>query len=96
MIELGYQCDMVRSVTELDQAIQELREPFTITRPDFEPDFSHQPLQLQSERERIDLLLRNQAIGGDILRKKFIFPEAYERLRSTMREHLKKGTGIKK
>jgi hypothetical protein len=89
MIELGYQCDMIRSVTELDQAIQELREPFTITRPDFDPDFSHQSLQLQSERARIDLLLQNQAAGGDVLRRKFIFPEAYERLRNTIREHQK-------
>lgn len=86
MIALGYQCDMVHSVRELYKAIQELREPFTIKRPDFDPDFSHQSLQLQSERERIDLLLRNH-IKSDILYKKFIFPEAYTQLRNTIREH---------
>ena len=94
MIELGYQCDTVRSIEDLYQAIQEIREPFTITRPDFDPDFSHQPFQLQSERKRIDLLLRDQPEGDDILYKKFIFAEAYESLSVTMHAYLKKQQGI--
>lgn len=73
---LGYPLDGPAS----DAAIDAYRDPFAAIHPRFPADYSHDPARLARERARL-AALRGPRPDPDTLRRLFILPAAYDRLR---------------
>jgi hypothetical protein len=85
MRTLGYAFSLVDRFDPA--ALREYREPFIVTHGKFtnQQDYSSDAVRVSNECERVRLYLEGDALSPEELRRWFIHPETYTRLRTTVR-----------
>ena len=81
---LGYPLLTLQPADLSEALLAAQREPFAVTHRHFPADYSHAAENLQAEQHRLRLLRQPGSASAEEIKRWFIFPEAFEKLRAEM------------